>query len=109
MTDKQIDKFVEDTLKKLKELAERKTKEQEIAEKIIYKVDTIVEEFITKYRKALVTMIQPDDPLFDESPKLTKAEIEECLPDAECLRFMINKLTDKTVELAIEKHIDNNY
>lgn len=106
MTDKQIDKFVEDTLKKLKELAERKTREQEIAEKLINKVDTIVEEFITKYRKALTAMIQPDDPLFDGCPRLTKAEIEECLPDAECLRLMIDKLTDKTVELAIEKHID---
>ena len=110
----ELDKIVENFKEVLKDfdkaIEEKKNKEREIqnkagqmADKLEYTIDSCVKSF----RKALTAVINPDDPMFANSKhKLTAEEIEECLPDAECLKNVLNMLADKTIDLAINKLID---
>ena len=110
----ELDKIVENFKEVLKDfnkaIEERKNKEkqmQEKAEQMANKLDLTIDSCVKSFRKALTAVINPDDPIFANSKhRLTAEEIEECLPDAEFLRSGLNRLADKTIDLAINKLID---
>ena len=108
--DKIVDSFKE-VLKEIdKAIEEKKNKEKEIQKKanlMADKLDLTIDNCVKSFRKVLAAVISPDDPMFANSKhKLTAEEIEECLPDAGCLKRMLDELADKTIALAIEKLVD---
>ncbi len=108
--DKIVDNFKE-VLKDLNKAIEEKAKKEEQIQKkanlMADKLDLTIDSCVKSFRKALTAVIVPDDPMFANSKhKLTAEEVEECLPDAGCLKDMLNMLADKTIDLAIKKVVD---
>ena len=114
MDSTELDKIVENFKEVLKEIdkaiEEKNSREKEILKKANLmgdKLELTIDNCVKSFRKALTAVINPDDPMFANSKhKLTSEEIEECLPDAECLKNVLNTLADKTIDLAINKVID---
>jgi dsDNA-specific endonuclease/ATPase MutS2 len=114
MNSTELDKIVENFKEVLKEIdkaiEEKKNKEEEIKKKADLmgdKLELTIDNCVKSFRKALTAVINPDDPMFANSKhKLTAEEVEECLPDAGSLKYMLNTLADKTIDLAINKVID---
>ena len=99
---KEIDKAIEEKNKKNDQI-------QKKANLMADKLDLTIDSCVKSYRKALAAVINPDDPMFANSKhRLTAEEVEECLPDAGCLKSMLDELADRTIELAV-KTVLNKY
>lgn len=114
MNSNELDRIVENFKEVLKDIdkaiEEKKNKEKEVQKKadlMVNKLDLTIDNCVKSFRKVLTAVINPDDPIFANSKhKLTAEEIEECLPDAGCLKDMLNELADKTIHMAFKKLVD---
>ena len=110
----ELDKIVENFKEVLKDIdkaiEEKKNKDKEVIKKanlMADKLELTIDNCVKSFRKALTAVVNPDDPMFANSKhRLTAEEIEECLPDAGCLKNVLNMLADKTIDMAINKVID---
>jgi len=114
MDSTELDKIVENFKEVLKEIdkaiEEKENKEKDIQKKanlMADKLELIIDNCVKSFRKVLTAVINPDDPIFANSKhRLTAEEVEECLPDAEYLKNVLNMLAEKTIDRAVNKVIN---